>query len=103
MTRADVARVSVSIDAIAASEPRSPSKLPPLGTESMCEPNRIGGSAGVVPARRAKMLPAAIDPRLEAGRAHQAHDIRPAGESASEYATRLTPSANGRPRAGRTR
>ena len=27
----------------AANVPRSPSKLPPVGTESMCEPNRIAG------------------------------------------------------------
>ena len=35
---------------------RSPSKLPPLGTESMWEPKRIGLSVGSVPARVAKML-----------------------------------------------
>jgi len=32
--------------------------LPPLGTESMCDPNKIGCSCADVPSRRAKMLPA---------------------------------------------
>ncbi len=53
----------------AASVPRSPSKLPPLGTESICEPNRIGGRADA-PSTRTKMLPAAIDPSREARRPH---------------------------------
>ena len=38
--------------------PRSPSKLPPFGTESIWEPNRIAGWFGCPP-KRAKMLPAA--------------------------------------------
>ena len=42
---------------IAESDPRSPSKFPPLGTESMCEPNRIGLSEASLPARRPKMFP----------------------------------------------
>ena len=46
------------ITSSAANVPRSPSKLPPVGTESMCDPNRIGGWFGWPP-NRAKMFPAA--------------------------------------------
>jgi hypothetical protein len=45
--------------ASAPSTPRSPSKLPPDGTESMCDPKRMGGSEESVPARRPKMFAAA--------------------------------------------
>jgi len=44
---------------MAASDPRAPSKLPPPGTESTCEPIMIGLRPATAPSRRAKMLPAA--------------------------------------------
>ena len=49
---------SVRTASIADSDPRSPSKLPPLGTESMWEPKRIGLSERSLPARVAKMFAA---------------------------------------------
>ncbi len=85
----------------AASVPRSPSKLPPLGTESMCEPSRIGGAVGGPPVR-AKMFPAASrrGSRPAARISPAARRARPGRPRSS--ATRLTPSAKvppaGRPK-----
>ena len=65
---------------IAASDPRSPSKLPPFGTESMCDPNRIGGSDGVGAGAAREDVAGRIDARLELRRAHQVHDVPSAGD-----------------------
>ena len=43
MARLDLRRLHRLDHSSAANDPRSPSKLPPVGTESMCDPNRIGG------------------------------------------------------------
>ena len=45
--------------------PRSPSKLPPLGTESMCDPNRIGGEWRIAARAAAEDVAGRIDARLE--------------------------------------
>jgi hypothetical protein len=73
---------TVSSTSRAASVPRSPSKLPPLGTESMCEPNRIGGADACTPSR-AKMLPAA-----------SMREDRPAPRSSSSSHARAATSAS---------
>src|SRR5690348_6353783 len=78
-------------------EPRSPSKLPPLGTESMCEPKRMGLSELSLPGRMAVILPAvSMRGSRPAARIKPMAYLRPA-TSASEYATRLTPSAKAPP------
>ena len=56
---ASASRVAASKAAI---EPTWPSKLPPPGTESMCEPNMRGGSEESRPALRAIRLPARSTP-----------------------------------------
>ena len=43
---------------MAANVPTLPSKLPPSGTESMCEPKTIGGAPATLPARRPIRFPA---------------------------------------------
>jgi hypothetical protein len=50
---------SASRTPIAATDPRSPSTFPPDGTESMCEPKRIGCADRSLPSRPPRMLPAA--------------------------------------------
>ena len=86
-------RVNASRTPIDASVPRSPSKLPPDGTESMWEPNRIGARDGSAPGRCAKMLPAGSTRGVApAARINPVTYARPA-RSASEYAMRVTPSA----------
>ncbi len=87
------AAASASIAPSAESDPRSPSKLPPLGTESMCEPNRIGFSCGTEPSRRAKMLPAGSIRGCRPAAFISPITQRRPSSSASEYAVRLTPSA----------
>ena len=47
-----LASLRVRMTSMAPRVPRSPSKLPPLGTESVWEPKRTGGSESPVPARR---------------------------------------------------
>jgi hypothetical protein len=49
---------NVRMTSIADIEPKSPSKLPPLGTESMCEPKKIGFKFWSEPGRDPKIFPA---------------------------------------------
>ena len=51
MARRPLAAFTASSAPSEAITPRSPSKLPPLGTESMCDPNRMGGRAATPPQR----------------------------------------------------
>ena len=60
--------------------PRSPSKLPPLGTESMCEPNRIGGSDELGAGTSPEDVAGRIDPRVESRLEHQVDHVPPAGD-----------------------
>ena len=53
-----LAAVSASMTPSAASDPRSPSKLPPFGTESMCEPKSIGGKRRVGTRATSEDIPA---------------------------------------------
>ena len=65
---------------MAASEPSVPSKLPPPGTESMCEPirhrARRRGSAGA----RGKDVAGRVDAGRESGAAHELHDVPARGD-----------------------
>ncbi len=66
----------------AASVPRSPSKLPPVGTESMCEPKRIAGPIDGCRGRRPSRENVAgrIDPRRQPGGAHLVGEPRSRGD-----------------------
>ncbi len=89
---------SVQATSTAAIEPTWPSKFPPFGTESMCEPSTSGFSSGSVPARRPHRLPAtSTETSRPAPRISSAAHAR-ASRSASENATRSMPPASFAPK-----
>ena len=68
--------------AIPAAMPAMPSKRPPEGTESLCEPTRIALSDAHLPSRRPIRLPAAsMCVRNPASRIRSASHARPLSNS----------------------
>ena len=69
------AAVRASSTPNAASDPRSPSKLPPFGTESICEPKRIGGKCPVGSGAATEDIACGVHPGFKTGRPHQVDHV----------------------------
>ena len=86
-------RLSARNASIAPSTPTVPSNLPAFGMASMCDPVATAGSAGSVPAQRAKVLPTASSRMSSSASRHSALTYSRARRSTSLNTMRVTAGA----------